>query len=63
MYQQYRDLLVAKCKQGAVLHMATDWQEYAEYMNSEMLADSRFVNRGAKNGVGLLLQSDIAFAE
>ena len=48
--QQFRDLLVMKCKQGAVLHMATDWQEYAEYMSSEMLADSRFVNQGNEKG-------------
>jgi tRNA (guanine-N7-)-methyltransferase len=30
--------------------MATDWQEYAEYMAEEFLADSRYKNRGDTSG-------------
>ncbi len=46
----FRDLLVKVLKPGAVLHMATDWQDYAEHMAKEMLADSRFQNLGNDQG-------------
>jgi tRNA (guanine-N7-)-methyltransferase len=48
--QQFRDLLVRLLKPGASLHMATDWQDYAEHMAREMIADQRFKNRGDENG-------------
>ena len=48
--QQFRDLLATLLKPDACLHMATDWQDYAEYMAAEMLSDSRFINQGSENG-------------
>ncbi len=30
--------------------MATDWQDYAQYMAQELLSDSRFLNQGDING-------------
>jgi tRNA (guanine-N7-)-methyltransferase len=48
--QQFRDLLADLLKPGACLHMATDWQDYAEYMAEEFLADSRYKNRGDTSG-------------
>jgi tRNA (guanine-N7-)-methyltransferase len=48
--QQFRDLLADLLKPGACLHMATDWQEYAEYMAKEFLSDSRYKNCGDARG-------------
>ena len=48
--QQFRDLLVNLLKPGACLHMATDWQDYAEYMAGEMFLDPRFKNAGDDSG-------------
>ncbi len=48
--QRFRDLLARLLKPGACLHIATDWQDYAEYMAAEMLSDSRFENLGDENG-------------
>lgn len=48
--QQFRNLLTRLLKPGAALHMATDWQDYAEYMTAEMLADARFKNLGDASG-------------
>jgi len=41
--ETFKKLLFKVMKPGAVLHMATDWQDYAEHMAQELLADSRFV--------------------
>jgi len=46
----FKDLLIKVMKPGAVLHMATDWQDYARHMAKEMLADSRFQNLGDDKG-------------
>lgn len=46
----FKDLLINVMKPGAVLHMATDWQDYARHMAKEMLADSRFQNLGNAKG-------------
>jgi len=46
----FRELLVKCLKPGADLHMATDWQDYAEVMAEEMLADARFENLGDAEG-------------
>ncbi|MBC8212026.1 MAG: tRNA (guanosine(46)-N7)-methyltransferase TrmB [Gammaproteobacteria bacterium] len=48
--RQFRDLLIRVLKPGGVLHMATDWQHYAEHMAAEMLADTRFANLGDEHG-------------
>jgi len=38
------DLLADKLKHGGFLHMATDWQHYAEQMLSDVSENSRFQN-------------------
>ncbi len=48
--QQFRDLLFRSFKSEGVLHMATDWQEYAEHMAADLLSDSRFKNLGDAQG-------------
>lgn len=42
----FKDLLDKVLKPGGVVHMATDWQDYARHMAKEMLADQRFRNLG-----------------
>jgi len=51
--QQFRDLLARLLKPGAALHMATDWQDYAEYVVGEMLSDARFKILGDENGYAI----------
>ena len=51
--QQFRDLLARLLKPGACLHMATDWQDYAEHMVGELLSDPRFKNLGDENGYAI----------
>lgn len=46
----FRDLLVKIMKPGAILHMATDWQNYARHMAVEMSSDTRFENLGNEQG-------------
>ncbi len=46
----FRDEMARVLKPGGVLHMATDWQDYAEHMAENMLADERFTNLGDENG-------------
>ncbi len=48
--RQFRDLLFGLLKPGACLHMATDWQDYAEHMAAEMISDARYKNLGDENG-------------
>ncbi|MEM7564669.1 MAG: tRNA (guanosine(46)-N7)-methyltransferase TrmB [Pseudomonadota bacterium] len=48
--RQFCDLLHLKLKPGGVIHMATDWQEYAEWMSEVFLQDLRFENMGDENG-------------
>ena len=48
--QAFRDVLVNVMKTGAVLHMATDWLDYAEHMAGELLSDVRFSNTGNEFG-------------
>jgi tRNA (guanine-N7-)-methyltransferase len=38
------DLLATRLQVGAYIHMATDWQEYAENALATLLADARFEN-------------------
>ena len=47
---RFRDLLYAALKPGGVIHAATDWQDYAEWIAEQFLADARFVNLGDKSG-------------
>ena len=39
------DLLARKLKPGGILHMATDWEDYAEHMLAVMQASDAFSNR------------------
>jgi tRNA (guanine-N7-)-methyltransferase len=48
--QQFRDLLAVLLKPGACLHMATDWQDYAEFMAEQLLSDPRYKNSGDARG-------------
>ncbi len=48
--QQFRDLACLLLKPGGYLHLATDWQNYAEHMADELLGDPRFVNQGDEKG-------------
>lgn len=48
--RRFRDLLIAAMKTGAVLHMATDWREYAEHMARNLFSDQRFKNLGDEQG-------------
>lgn len=48
--QHFRDLLIRVMKPGAVLHMATDWLDYAGHMAEDLFSDSRFENQGNKQG-------------
>ena len=46
----FRDLLIKVMKPGAVLHMATDWQDYAEHMLDDLSGDQRFENLASDHG-------------
>lgn len=48
--KQFRDLTHSLLKPGGYLHMATDWQDYAEHMATELISDTRFINHGDSNG-------------
>jgi len=49
--QKFRDLLALKLINDGVIHMATDWQNYADHMAQEFLADSRFKSLGDDKGI------------
>lgn len=46
----FRDLLYTVLKPGGVIHVATDWQDYAESIAEQFLADPRFKNLGDAQG-------------
>ena len=48
--RRFRELLARLLKPGACLHIATDWQDYAEHMAAEMRSDPRFKNLGDEDG-------------
>lgn len=43
-------VLAAKLEAGGTLHMATDWQDYAEQMLQDLSASQDFVNLGCHDG-------------
>ena len=47
---RFRDLVFQVLKPGGVIHVATDWQEYAEWIAHEFLDDDRFDNAGNPAG-------------
>ena len=44
------DLVARKLRVGGLLHLATDWQDYALHMGEVMDADARFRNRAGPGG-------------
>jgi tRNA (guanine-N7-)-methyltransferase len=48
--QHFRDLACQGLKPGASIHIATDWQDYAESIAAQFLADARFINEGDASG-------------
>ncbi len=49
--EKFRDFLADKLVPNGVIHMATDWQNYADHMAQEFLSDVRFQSMGDKNGI------------
>ena len=47
--QEFAQMLRKKLKSGGVFHMATDWENYAEYMMEVMTAAEGFDNTAGKN--------------
>ena len=47
---EFRDQAARVLRPGGLLHMATDWQDYAEHMAAELLGDARFENIGDDRG-------------
>jgi len=48
--QRFRDLVQRALKPGAAIHIATDWQDYAQWIAAQFLGDARFVNCGDAEG-------------
>ena len=48
--QRFRDLLHRILKPGGAIHIATDWQDYAEWIAEQFLADTRYANQGNAEG-------------
>jgi tRNA (guanine-N7-)-methyltransferase len=48
--QRFRDLANKTLKPGGVIHLATDWQDYAESIAEQFLGDDRFANMGDADG-------------
>ena len=47
---RFRDLVYRTLKPGGVIHIATDWQDYAEWIAEQFLGDDRFINQGNDAG-------------
>ena len=45
--QEFLDMVIPKLKQGGVIHMATDWENYAEQMLEVLSGDARLANMSA----------------
>lgn len=48
--RHFRDLIYKVLKPNGVIHVATDWQDYAEWIAEQFLGDERFVNQGNAAG-------------
>lgn len=48
--QAFRDLVFERLKPGGSIHVATDWQDYAESIAAQFLGDARFANQGDTSG-------------
>ena len=47
---EFLNKLLPKLKSGGVIHMATDWEAYAEYMMEVLSADERLANNAGVGG-------------
>ncbi len=47
---EFRDLTARVLKSDGLLHMATDWEDYARHMADELLDDARFESLGDARG-------------
>ena len=52
------ELLASRMREGALLHLATDWQPYAEHMLEVMSASARFRNLAAAGSSGYVTRPD-----
>jgi len=48
--QRFREQILRALKIGGVIHVATDWQDYAESIAQQFLEDPGFVNLGNADG-------------
>lgn len=48
--RQFRDLCHGLLRKGGIVHLATDWEDYAEQMSREFLSDDRYFNCGNTKG-------------
>lgn len=48
--QAFRDLVVHCLKPDGIVHIATDWQDYAEWIAAQFLGDDRYINCGDADG-------------
>ena len=49
---KFIESLTPALKAGGLLHMATDWQAYAEHMQEVMDSDNCYANKSADGGIG-----------
>ena len=47
---RFRDLVHRALRPGGIIHVATDWQDYAEWIAQQFLEDPRFANQGDADG-------------
>ena len=52
MQAEFVKLLCSKLKTGAYIHVATDWQEYAEWVLKVLSAEPQLINTAAKESNG-----------
>ncbi len=48
--QRFRDLAFERLRPAASIHIATDWQDYAESIAEQFMGDERFSNAGDAEG-------------
>jgi tRNA (guanine-N7-)-methyltransferase len=46
----FRDLVHRSLEPGGAVHVATDWEDYAQWIAAEFLGDPRFINQGDAEG-------------
>jgi len=48
--EEFLQLIHSRLESKGVLHMATDWEEYAQYMLQQLQHTTGFINQGNSNG-------------